>query len=60
MKKEQKKGNRIVNINQQNEQWKIQQQFGELANYLDRLPDANEVRRNPLRSAPPGLVEMVF
>ncbi|MGZ3812292.1 MAG: hypothetical protein ACXVJN_11140 [Mucilaginibacter sp.] len=60
MKKRRKQVNRVVNINQQSEQWKIQQQFGELATYLDRLPDANEVRRNPLRSAPPGLTEMVF
>jgi hypothetical protein len=60
MKKYQERKHRIVNINQQSEQWKIQQQFGELAKHLDRLPDAGEVQRNPLRSAPPGLTEMVF
>jgi hypothetical protein len=31
-----------------------------LTEMLDRLPDANEVQRNPLRSAPAGLTEMVF
>jgi hypothetical protein len=60
MKKQLKKKHRIVNINQQSEQWKIQQLFGELASRLDRLPDANEAMRNTLRSAPPGLTEMVF
>ena len=58
MKKQVKQ--RVVNIRQDSEQWKIQQLFGELAVKLDRLPDADEVRRNPLRSAPPGLTEMVF
>ncbi|WP_162996294.1 hypothetical protein [Mucilaginibacter celer] len=52
--------NRIVKIDQKGNQWKIQQLFGGLAAGLDRLPDANEVRRNPLRSAPAGLTVMVF
>jgi hypothetical protein len=52
--------NRIIRINTKSDQWKIQQLFGELAGRLDRLPDADEVRRNPLRSAPAGLTEMVF
>ncbi|WP_431199569.1 hypothetical protein ACQ86K_00840 [Mucilaginibacter sp. P19] len=52
--------NRVIKINTESNQWKIQQLFGELAVRLDRLPDADEVRRNPLRSAPAGLTEMVF
>ncbi|WP_158534856.1 hypothetical protein [Mucilaginibacter hurinus] len=52
--------NRVIKINTHNDQWKIQQLFGELAVRLDRLRDADEVRRNPLRSAPAGLTEMVF
>ncbi|MBK0379371.1 3'-5' exonuclease family protein [Mucilaginibacter segetis] len=58
MKKKSK--NRIVKINVKGDQWKIQQLFGELAVRLDRLPDADEVKRNPLRSAPAGLTEMIF
>ena len=49
-----------MKINTKGDQWKIQQLFGELAARLDRLPDADEVRRNPLRSAPAGITEMVF
>jgi hypothetical protein len=52
--------NRIVKINKKGNQGKIQQLFGELAERLNRLPDADEVRRNPLRSAPAELTEMVF
>ncbi|MDP9047200.1 MAG: hypothetical protein M3N14_03630 [Bacteroidota bacterium] len=52
--------NRIVKLNPKSNQWKIQQLFGELVKNLDRLPDANEVRRNPLKSAPTDLTEMVF
>ncbi|QHS55196.1 hypothetical protein GWR56_06450 [Mucilaginibacter sp. 14171R-50] len=52
--------NRVIKINTKGDQWKIQQLFGELAGRLDRLPDADEVRRNPLRSAPAGITEMVF
>jgi hypothetical protein len=56
----QPKSNRIIKLNRQTDQWKIQQKFGELAGRLDRLPDADEIRRNPLRSAPAGMTEMVF
>ena len=52
--------NRIIKRNTKGKQWKAQQAFGKLAAELNRLPDADEVRKNPLRSAPPGLVEMVF
>jgi hypothetical protein len=56
MKKQQRK----VKVKRGNDQWKIQQLFGNLAERLDRLPDAGEVQRNPLRSAPPELTTMVF
>ncbi|WP_374950148.1 hypothetical protein [Mucilaginibacter sp.] len=55
-----KRLNRIIKINRKGDQWKLQQLFGELAERLNRLPDADEVRRNPLRSAPAGLTKMVF
>jgi len=58
MKKEIK--NRVIKINKEGKGWQLQQRLGELTDRLDRLPDANEVERNPLRSAPAGLVEMVF
>lgn len=58
MKRE--KQQRIVKINRKNDQWKIQQLFGKLAEGLDRLPDADEIQRNPLRSAPTELIGMVF
>ncbi|WP_460692237.1 hypothetical protein [Mucilaginibacter puniceus] len=52
--------NRIIKINTKGDQWKLQQLFRELTGRLDRLPDADEVRRNPLRSAPADITEMVF
>ena len=55
-----KEANRIIKINRKGDLWKLQQLFGELAEQLNRLPDADEVWRNPLRSAPAGLTEMVF
>ncbi|MES2113204.1 MAG: hypothetical protein V4577_30920 [Bacteroidota bacterium] len=58
MKKEQKE--RVIKINKENREWKLQQQFGAFTDKLNRLPDANEVQRNPGRSAPAGLTEMVF
>jgi hypothetical protein len=58
MKKQ--KLNRVIKVNTKGDQWKIQQLFGELAERLNRLPDADEVRRNPLRSAPADITEMVF
>jgi len=51
---------RVIKIEKENREWKIQQQFGNLVDRLNRLPDANEVQRNPLRSAPAGITEMVF
>jgi hypothetical protein len=51
---------RTIKIRKESEEWKLQQHFGEWAERLNRLPDANEVQRNPLRSAPAGLTEMVF
>jgi len=51
---------RTVKIKKETDQWKIQQLFGKYAGMLDRLPDAGEVQRNPLRSAPDGIAEMVF
>jgi hypothetical protein len=58
MKKQQKV--RTLKIRKETEEWKLQQQFGEWAERLDRLPDANEVQRNPLRSAPIGMTVMLF
>jgi hypothetical protein len=51
---------RKVKVKRNNDQWKIQQLFGNLAERLDRMPDAGEVQRNPLRSAPTELTTMVF
>jgi len=51
---------RVIKIEKENREWKIQQQFGNLVDRLNRLPDAGEVQRNPLKSAPAGITEMVF
>jgi len=51
---------RVIKIEKENREWKIQQQFGNLVDRLNRLPDAGEIQRNPLRSAPAGITEMVF
>ncbi|MCC8423555.1 hypothetical protein [Mucilaginibacter sp. UR6-11] len=58
MKKQQ--GERTLKVRKENEVWQLQQRFGRLVEKLDRLPDANEVRRNALGSAPQGIAEMVF
>jgi len=56
-----KKGkDRVIKINRENREWKLQQQFGRLTDQLNRLPDANEIQRNPIRSAPLAIAEMVF
>jgi hypothetical protein len=53
------KANRL--IQQRNpQQWKLHQQIAKFATDLDRLPDAQEVRQNPPRSAPQHLLPMVF
>ncbi|MBS7565500.1 hypothetical protein KHS38_13895 [Mucilaginibacter sp. Bleaf8] len=41
-------------------QWKLHQQIAHFTKDLDRLPDAQEVRQNPPRSAPRHLLPMVF
>lgn len=51
---------RVITLNKHSDQWQVQQLFKAWAARLDRLPDAGEVRGNPLRSAPPELTEMVF
>jgi hypothetical protein len=51
---------RTLKIRKETETWKLQQQFGALAERLDRLPDANEVQRNPLQSAPIEMTTMLF
>jgi len=51
---------RRIKIDQENEQWHLHQQFRKFSEQLDRLPDAAEVRRNPARSAPQGILPMVF
>jgi hypothetical protein len=58
MKRERK--DRVIKINKEKREWKLQQQFGGLIDKLNRLPDANEIQRNPSRSAPQGIAEMVF
>ncbi|MCR8557366.1 hypothetical protein KXD93_06920 [Mucilaginibacter sp. BJC16-A38] len=58
MKREPK--NRIIKIIKENREWKLQQQFSAFVDKLNRLPDANGVQRNPVRSAPAALTEMVF
>jgi hypothetical protein len=52
--------NRTVKIKKENEQWQLYGLFSRFTASLDRLPDAGQVQRNPLRSAPPELTEMVF
>jgi hypothetical protein len=51
---------RRVIIKKEDEQWELHQQFSKLTDYLDRLPDAAEVRRNPPRCAPLSILPMVF
>jgi len=47
-------------INKEEDQWKLHQLFRNFTQKLDQLPDAGEVRRNPQRSAPQGILPMVF
>lgn len=42
------------------QQWKLYQQIGAFAEDLNRLPDAQEVRKNKPQSAPITLLPMVF
>ncbi|NOW95996.1 hypothetical protein [Mucilaginibacter sp. SG564] len=49
-----------VKVEKDSDLWRIYAQFGQYATKLNRLPDAGEIQRNPLRSAPPAIVEMVF
>lgn len=51
---------RRIKIDKENDQWQLHQQFRKFGEQLDRLPDAAEVRRNPARSAPQGILPMVF
>ncbi|MDN3584618.1 hypothetical protein [Mucilaginibacter flavus] len=51
--------NRLIQQRKQ-PQWKLHQQIAQFAKDLDRLPDAQEVRQNPPRSAPLHLLPMVF
>ncbi|HEY8931435.1 MAG TPA: hypothetical protein VIM55_19685 [Mucilaginibacter sp.] len=51
---------RKVKIDKESDTWNMQQQLGNFAKGLNRLPDAGQVQRNPQRSAPHGLTEMVF
>ncbi|MGF7079637.1 hypothetical protein [Mucilaginibacter sp. UYCu711] len=51
---------RRVTIKKENEQWNLHQQFRKFTEAIDRLPDAAQVQRNPARSAPQGIVPMVF
>jgi len=57
---EKTKSIRKVTVIEKSKQWKLHQLFGDLAERLDRLPDAREVRQNPLRSAPQERIVMVF
>ncbi|WP_159440685.1 hypothetical protein [Mucilaginibacter sp. OK098] len=49
-----------VKVDKDSDLWRIYAQFGNYAEKLNRLPDAGEIQRNPLRSAPPAMVVMVF
>ncbi|MFA6083441.1 hypothetical protein [Mucilaginibacter sp.] len=51
---------RKVPIIKDTDQWKLHQLFANFTQKLDQLPDAGEVQRNPKRSAPQGIVPMVF
>jgi hypothetical protein len=51
--------NRLITQRKQ-PQWKLHQQIAKFATDLNRLPDAQEVRQNPPRSAPQHLLPMVF
>ncbi|WP_429378000.1 hypothetical protein [Mucilaginibacter sp. UYCu711] len=51
---------RKVTVIEKSKQWQLHQLFGNLAERLDRLPDAREVQQNPLRSAPQERMVMVF
>lgn len=52
--------NRKIKIHTNSPQWQLHQHFNGLLAALDRLPDAAAVQRNPLRSAPPERILMVF
>ena len=52
--------NKIVKIKKDNELWKLYAELGAYAEKLTRLPDAAQVRKNPLRSAPLEIIEMLF
>jgi hypothetical protein len=41
-------------------QWKLYQQIGTFAQDLNRLPDAQEIRKSKPQSAPIALLPMVF
>jgi hypothetical protein len=51
---------RRIPIIKENDQWQLHQRFRNFTQQLDKLPDAGEVRLNPQRSAPQGIVPMVF
>jgi hypothetical protein len=51
---------RKVKVDKESDLWRIYAQFGNYAQKLNRVPDTAEMLRNPARSAPLGLVEMVF
>ncbi|OKS84499.1 hypothetical protein RG47T_5262 [Mucilaginibacter polytrichastri] len=51
---------RRVPITKDNDQWKLHQLFSDFTQKLDRLPDTAAVLRNRRRSAPQGIVPMVF
>jgi hypothetical protein len=53
------KANRLIQ-KRNPQQWKLHQQIAKFATDLNRLPDAQEVRQNPPRSAPQHLLPMVF
>ena len=52
--------NKIVKIKKDNELWKLYAELGAYAEKLNRLPDAAQVRKNPLQSAPLEITEMLF
>jgi hypothetical protein len=52
--------NRTVRLKKDSELWNNYALLGAYAEKLNRLPDAGQVRQNPLRSAPQEMTVMVF
>jgi hypothetical protein len=49
-----------ISLPKNKKQWKLYQQVGKFASDLNRLPDAQEVQKNPPKSVPLERLPMVF